>query len=309
MTLVIVSLLFAAAPADPGADVLRVFSARCVSCHGADVKNPKDGQFLYILDLKRLAADQSKVVPGDPAKSALWLLVDASNMPPNNSPTGSLNDTQKAAVKAWIVAGAPDALPVVAPVSPVQLPAKTPAPPIVPADPPPSPVVPDVAPSDLDSSGGSTPSGASESLVQHLGRWTGEMHLLLLHFPIVCLIAAGVAEGRAMFKGRLSASTTTTFCLWIAAAAVVPTVVCGWIHAAAGHGAVSDALPWHRWLGTVGGVVTVLTAIVHSHGGVLLVPVQHAMARRSFLGMAAALVVAAAHFGGKMAFGANFLGW
>jgi hypothetical protein len=302
--------------ADPGGDVLRVFAGRCAYCHSSQATEVKGGMD-YILDLKRLAADREKVSPGDPDNSNLWKLVSARNMPPNGSPTGPLNAEQLEAIRAWIAAGAPAALPaptnaMLAPPAEIPGPKVRSLPPAEygwgdfgPTPPYTAPVAP-VGPNDLDATGGAPP--ARESLLAHWVRWAGELHLLLLHFPIVCLLAAGIAEGRSWWRGQVSASATASFCIWVAALVAVPTVVCGWVYAAAGHG-TPGLLPWHQWLGTAGGAMALLTALVHSHGGLLLLPRQHALARRSMLGISAALVVVAAHLGGKMAFGPGFLGW
>src|ERR1700733_9478548 len=105
------SLLFLCLSADPGADVLQVFHAKCAMCHGADLKKPQ-GQppFGFVLDLKRLAADKDKVIPGDPDNSNLWKLVASGNMPQrgqSNSPI-PLTQAQKQVVKTWITAGCPE---------------------------------------------------------------------------------------------------------------------------------------------------------------------------------------------------------
>ena len=58
-----------------------VFKAKCAGCHGPDLPKPK-AQFGYVLDLRRLAADPEKVIPGRPAESELWALVEHDEMPP-----------------------------------------------------------------------------------------------------------------------------------------------------------------------------------------------------------------------------------
>jgi mono/diheme cytochrome c family protein len=90
------------------ADAVRgVFQARCAGCHGPDLPRPR-GRFGYVLDLKRLAADPEKIVPGRPAESELWALVEHDEMPPSDAPRGPLAPSEKEAVRAWIAAGAPD---------------------------------------------------------------------------------------------------------------------------------------------------------------------------------------------------------
>jgi hypothetical protein len=66
------------------------------------------GRFGYVLDLKRLAADREKVIPGRPAESELWALVEHDEMPPSDSPHGPLTPSQKETIRDWIAAGSPE---------------------------------------------------------------------------------------------------------------------------------------------------------------------------------------------------------
>jgi mono/diheme cytochrome c family protein len=94
-------------PVDLADEARGVFKAKCAGCHGADLPKPK-AQFGYVLDLRRLAADPEKVIPGRPAESELWALVEHDEMPPPDSPRGPLTSSQKEAIRAWIAAGAPE---------------------------------------------------------------------------------------------------------------------------------------------------------------------------------------------------------
>jgi mono/diheme cytochrome c family protein len=92
------------------ADAVRgIFRAKCAGCHGPDLPRPR-GRFGYVLDLKRLAADPEKIVPGRPAESELWALVEHDEMPPPDAPRGRLTPSEKETVRAWIEAGAPDSV-------------------------------------------------------------------------------------------------------------------------------------------------------------------------------------------------------
>jgi mono/diheme cytochrome c family protein len=84
-----------------------VFQAKCAGCHGPDLPKPK-ANFGYVLDLRRLAADREKVIPGRPAESELWALVEHDEMPPPDSPHGALTAVQKEAIRSWIASGAPE---------------------------------------------------------------------------------------------------------------------------------------------------------------------------------------------------------
>jgi mono/diheme cytochrome c family protein len=84
-----------------------VFKAKCAGCHGPDLPKPKAG-FGYVLDLARVAANREMVIPGQPAESELWALVEHDEMPPADSPHGPLTAAQKEAIRSWIAAGAPE---------------------------------------------------------------------------------------------------------------------------------------------------------------------------------------------------------
>jgi uncharacterized membrane protein len=216
---------------DLGSEVRNVFANKCAVCHGPDLAKPK-GRFGYVLDLRRVAENPEIVVPGEPDQSELWELVKRDEMPPSDSPQGALTLDQKETIRAWIAAGA-------------QEPSTT----------------------SLDS----LPSSQSESTVsaqtdipaaQRILNWMGKFHLLLLHFPIALVIAAGVGEGWSVWRRNPIPSESARYCLWLGALASLPTAGLGWLYAAAGNGIGSpELLMAHRWLGTTAALWIVMTAI------------------------------------------------
>lgn len=82
-------------------DVLPVFRANCINCHGA-AANPKGG-----LDLRTAAAALKGgdggpgLKAGDPDGSPIWQRVEDGSMPPNKK----LTDKDQKLIKAWIEAG------------------------------------------------------------------------------------------------------------------------------------------------------------------------------------------------------------
>jgi uncharacterized membrane protein/mono/diheme cytochrome c family protein len=214
----------AAAPErDLGTEVRDLFAAKCAACHGQQLAKPK-GRFGYVTDLKRVAANPEMVVPGRPDESELLGLIDRDEMPPKKSPAGPLTAEQKEFVRAWIAAGAPDAI------------SAAPSPP---ADEP------------------APPSPGDRTL-----RWFGKFHLLALHFPIALVIAAAIAEALNVWRRSAVPSDAGRFCLVLAAVTAVPTAVLGWLHAAAGNGVGSPQLLMaHRWVGTSTAAWLVLTAL------------------------------------------------
>jgi hypothetical protein len=260
---------------DLGAEVRGVFAAKCTACHGPDLPKPK-GRFGYVLDLQRVAGNPEMVIPGRPDESELWMLVLHGDMPPADSPRGPLTAAEKEVVRAWIAAGAPDA-------SPPATGASGPAP-------------------ALESSPAAEPPVTSP--VRRAIRWLGKFHLLLLHFPIALAVAAGVGEVASAWRGSRVPSPAVLFCLSLAAAAVVPTVALGWLHAADGNGVGSpQLLTAHRWLGTAAGVWLVVTAVAAGRDARRRV---RGRGVRVALAIGIVLVTATAHFGGLMAHGGDF---
>jgi mono/diheme cytochrome c family protein len=260
------------------AEALGVFSAKCAACHGPDVRKPK-GRFGYILDLRRVAANPEMVIPSKPEESELWQLVRSDEMPPPDAPSGALTAAQKEAVRAWIAAGAP------APDSPPAQPASLPT-----------------AQPEAREAVSPTPPLARRAL-----GWLGKFHLLVLHFPIALLAGAGVGELWAAWKGVRVPLPAVRYCLYLGAAAAIPTVALGWLHALGGNGAGSPRLlSLHRWLGTTAGLVAVVAAILcerDARRG------RRSRSARVLAPVACLLVALTGHFGGLMAHGQDFFDW
>src|SRR3954453_1283227 len=84
-----------------------VLKAHCYRCHGAD--GNVEGGMNFITDLDRLVARQ-KVVPGKPDEAPLLKRGGAGSMPPPDvKDRPSAED--RAALRAWIEAGAPPLVP------------------------------------------------------------------------------------------------------------------------------------------------------------------------------------------------------
>ena len=251
---------------DLGGEVRGIFAAKCAGCHGPDLVKPK-GRFGYVLDLRRVAENPEMVIPSRPTESELWVLVERDEMPPADSPHGALTSAQKEVIREWIAAGAPDA----------------------------SPVALDSRPSVR-----SEPTAGAERFL----RWLGKFHLLLLHFPIALVLAAGAGEAWSVWQRNSIPSASVRFCLWLGAVAAIPTVTLGWLYAAAGNGAGSPQLLLaHRWLGTTAAVALVLAASCaecDARRGVRNWRV------RLLLTVGVVITALTAHFGGLLAQGADF---
>jgi uncharacterized membrane protein len=214
-----------------GDKVRTIFAIKCAGCHGPELTKPK-GRFGYVLDLHRVAENPEMVIPLRPDESELWVLIDRNEMPPSDSPHGSLNQQQKEVIRAWIAAGAPD-------VTQFEF-----HPPLVAGSEPMPPASVELDP------------------VDRAARWMGKFHLLLLHFPIALVFAAGFAELLSLRGPTSIPSESVRFCLMLGAISAIPTAGLGWLYAATGNGASSSQLLMaHRWLGTTAAVYLVITAV------------------------------------------------
>jgi uncharacterized membrane protein/mono/diheme cytochrome c family protein len=259
---------------DLAAEVRSVFSAKCAGCHGPSLAKPK-GRFGYVLDLARVAGNREMVVPSAPDESELWELVRRNEMPPDDSPSGPLTQEQKEVIRAWIKAGAP---PAVAGAT--------------------------RATSDPELQQGTAAASPQSPAVRAL-RWLGRFHILVVHFPIALLLAAAAGEVWFARGGNRTPAPAVRFCVLLGTAGAVAAAALGWLHAWAGNGAGAPAvLGLHRWLGTATAVWAV--------GTVLLSEWDEWRGTRSpwfrlSLLVGALLVGAAAHFGGVLVHGDDFL--
>ena len=261
---------------DPAVKVRAVFADKCASCHGADVAKPK-GKFGYVLDLERVAGNPKLVVPFKPEESKLWKLVSADEMPPDWTTTRSLSEEEKQVIYDWIAGGAPSPRGTTAHDG--------------------SPDSDHSHPQQADSSTASPPL----TRILHLA---GNFHILLLHFPIALFVAAAAGDLWSLGRGSQVPSPTVRFCVLLGTAATIPTVLLGWLHAAAGSGVDSPGLlALHRWIGTAAGAVAVAVAVcfeIDAHRGTRGWP------GRVVLFVGVALIGVAAHFGGLLVHGEDF---
>jgi mono/diheme cytochrome c family protein/uncharacterized membrane protein len=138
-------------------------------------------------------------------------------------------------------------------------------------------------------------------------RWLGKFHLLMLHFPIALVLAAGIGEIRSVWRRDPQPSGSVRFCLWLGALAAIPTVGLGWLHAADGNGlSSSPLLTAHRWLGTTAAAWLIITAAFverDARGGV--------RSRGVWLLMASGILVTSltAHLGGLLSRGRDFFNY
>lgn len=134
-----------------------VLSRRCAPCHTAgsgEEKALKDWSCAD--DLKATLALEHMVVPGDPEGSDLYLTVDDGDMPPPDWDGGACSPAELAALRAWILGGAPT-----------------------------GPDVADPGPDNTEE---------PVSTRSPWRTWLGRLHPAVVHFPIGLLLAAVLAD-------------------------------------------------------------------------------------------------------------------
>jgi uncharacterized membrane protein len=260
------------------AAVFELFESKCNDCHGAQLSKPK-GKFGYTMDLKRVAANEEYVVPGDPEKSELYRLVNEDEMPGKDSEHGVATAAEKLALRQWIQVGAPAALPASLAARQTELLASH----------APEPEKPK----------------AGRTFVQHLTAWLGSFHAASTHFPIALLMVAVLSEILAWWTRKETWLACTRFLLLIGAASALGTATLGWLNAYAG---VSTMYKFHQWLGTGTALWSVLTA-----GCAVLFECREGSPERArlrgalFLG--AGLVGLTGFLGGAIVYGLEYHNW
>jgi uncharacterized membrane protein len=133
----------------------------------------------------------------------------------------------------------------------------------------------------------------------------GRLHLVLVHFPIALVIAAAAAEGAAVVTGDDRWHTVAVRNVRAGAVFTLLAAIAGWRLSLEMGMDASPLLEWHRWLGTIGGGVTLAAAIATAGAGSRS---PFGMRRyRVALFAAGTLVAVTGHLGGLLVWGANFL--
>jgi mono/diheme cytochrome c family protein len=91
-------------------EVISIFKNKCAKCHGPEgvrTTEKPNGDFEYVLDLKKLGSTPDMVVRGDPNESKLFQMVDDETMPSAEDGEDPLPANEKEIIRRWILAGAP----------------------------------------------------------------------------------------------------------------------------------------------------------------------------------------------------------
>ncbi|MBJ7392874.1 MAG: hypothetical protein JHC85_15000 [Chthoniobacterales bacterium] len=260
------------------AAVFELFEGKCNDCHGAQLAKPK-GKFGYMMDLKRVAANEEYVVPGEPDKSEMYRLVNEDEMPGKDSEHGIATAAEKLALRQWIQIGAPAALPAALAARQTELlSAHAPEP---------------------------EKPKAGRTFVQRFTAWLGSFHAASTHFPIALLMVAVLSEALGWWTRKETWLTCTRFLLLLGAASAVNTATLGWLNVYSG---ISSVYKFHQWLGTGTAIWAVLTA-----GCAVLFECREDTPERArlrgalFLG--AALVGLTGFLGGAIVYGLDYHNW
>jgi mono/diheme cytochrome c family protein/uncharacterized membrane protein len=208
------SLASASAPTAKGdlaQAALAIFQEKCTQCHGPDAAAPPKG-FNYVIDLRKLV-ESGKVLPGKPADSLLYKKVSTRQMPPSWARNGGLAPEQIETISAWIAAGAPPPagstpIPAAATQTGGGAASSVAAPPIAP------------------SPGGLAPNATA---FQRFAWKVGQLHLLLVHFPIALLLAGLLAEVLHRIWPATERRWCARYCLWLGALGALAAGTTGWL--------------------------------------------------------------------------------
>ena len=133
----------------------------------------------------------------------------------------------------------------------------------------------------------------------------GRLHPLLVHIPIGLALFAAAAEAIAMATGRGDWRTAALASVRTSAPFGLAAAIAGWRLAALPGIEATPSLDWHRWLGTIAAVALLGAALATA--GVRNRSAAALWIYRIALFWAAALVAIAAHLGGLLVWGADFL--
>ncbi len=260
------------------AAVFEFFESKCNDCHGAQLAKPK-GKFGYVMDLKRVAANEEYIVPGDPSKSELFRQVNEDEMPGKDSKTGPATAAEKLALRRWIQAGAPSVLPANLAAKQAEL-----------------------------SAGKESPVAAApqqESFVKRLLEWIGRFHAASTHFPIALLVVAVLSEALGWLSKKESWLTCTRFLVVLGSLAACNTALLGWLNVHPGDSLVYE---FHKWVGTA----TALWALICAGAAIFFECREGSGERtrlRAALVLGALLVSAVGFLGGALTFGLDHYKW
>jgi uncharacterized membrane protein len=290
------------------AAVFHLFESKCNDCHGTHLVKPK-GKLGYIMDLKKIAANEDFISGTDPSKSELFRLVNEDEMPGKDSDHPPATDAEKLALRRWIQLGAPTELG--EKLSERQAKLMKPQPENGTENVPPANAeVGDAAAghaglSDTNPTEQADGVKPAKPFFKRLLGWIGKFHAASTHFPIALLSITLVAEMLGWWTKKDGWLTCTRFLLFIGAPSAAATATLGWLNEYSG---VSTVYQLHKWVGTC----TALWAVISLGCAVLFECREGTDSRsrlRAVLVIGAILVSATGFLGGAVSFGLDHYKW
>lgn len=272
------------------AAVFHLFETKCNDCHGAHLEKPK-GKFGYLMDFKKIAANEDMVVLGEPSKSELFRLVNEDEMPGEKSDLPPATAAEKLALRRWIQIGAPSDLPLALEEKRLKLLEKRKL----------------DGPELSEKVGAVAEEGAkvSKPFLSRLLSWFGKFHAASTHFPVGLLSVAVLSEFLGWLTKRPAWLVCTRFLLVLGAGSAGFTAALGWLNDYSG---VSAVYAFHKWMGTATALWAVLSA-----GNALFFECREGTMERNRLRvtiLVGALLVSGAGFlGGAITFGLDHYRW
>lgn len=141
--------------------------------------------------------------------------------------------------------------------------------------------------------------------MSHLVEFAGRLHPLVIHFPIAFILGAAALELARLRERWSGLDNTIQILLWFGGIAALVAGGTGLIFMNDFAPAPTERwmLPWHRGLAIAGAVVTLLAAWRGQYASKTR---RCLYARRAFTWIAAVLIIASAHFGALMVWGADY---
>ena len=157
-----------------------------------------------------------------------------------------------------------------------------------------------------------TASGEGLPFLRRLLRLIGKFHPLVAHFPIALLVGAAVAELAWLRTGQDWLTGAVRFCTLFGAAGALFTAALGWADALLFSS--SGTLTAHRWLGTSAALWAIPVVLLSEQGFRRRRNSPNAAGEprlwfQIMLFVGVALVGIAAHFGGSLEYGTDYLNW
>ncbi len=150
------------------------------------------------------------------------------------------------------------------------------------------------------------PAGAQHVPASPFLAVAGNVHVILVHFPIAMIFGAVLAELLALRRRRAGIAETTRFCLDLAAATAVLAATSGWLRAERHVPVLADVLERHRWLGVATAAFALACAVTARRASRSSARPAATVATRVLLLALAALTAITAHHGGMLVYGPDF---